>query len=35
MAKYLQSKIRCGETTCMEALYKPRPHKAKVKNKLN
>ena len=33
MAKYLQWKIMCGETTCKETLYKPRPHNAKKKKK--
>ena len=31
MAKYLQWKIMCGETTCKETLYNPRPHNAKIK----
>ena len=31
MAKYLQWEIMCGETTCKETLYKPRPHNAKKK----
>ena len=35
MAKYLQWKIMCGETTCKETLYKPRPHNANIKIKLN
>ena len=35
MAKYLQWKMMCGETTCRETLYKPRPHNPKIKNKLN
>ena len=35
MAKYLQWKIICGKTTCKETLYKPKPHNAKIKNKLN
>ena len=30
MGKYLQWKIICGETTCKETLYKPRPHNAKT-----
>ena len=34
MAKYLQGKIMCGEATCKETLYEPRPHNAKIK-KLN
>ena len=34
MAKYLQLKIMCWETTCKETLYKPRPHDAK-KKKIN
>ena len=34
IAKYLQWKIMCGETTCKETLYKPRPHNANKKNKL-
>ena len=25
--------ILCGETTCKETLYKPRPHNAKKKKK--
>ena len=25
--------ILCGETTCTETLYKPRPHNAKKKKK--
>ena len=33
MAKYLQWKIMCGEATRKKTLYKPRPHKAKIKNK--
>ena len=33
MAKYLQWKTMCGETTCKKTLYKPRPHNAKIKNK--
>ena len=33
MAKYLQWEIMCGETTCKETLYKPRPHNAKIKSK--
>ena len=33
MAKYLQLKIMCAETTCKETLYKPRPHHGKIKNK--
>ena len=35
MAEYWQWKIMCGETTCKETSYKPRPHKLKTKNKLN
>ena len=35
MAKYLQWKIMCREAICKETLYKPRPHNAKIKNKLN
>ena len=35
MAKHLQRKIICGETTCKKTLYKPRPHNTKIKNKLN
>ena len=31
MAKYLQLKVRCGETTCKETLHKPRPHHTKIK----
>ena len=33
---YTLTKIKwlCGETTCKETLYKPGPHKAKMKNKL-
>ena len=34
MAKYLQWKIMCRDTICKEILYKPRPHNAKIKNKL-
>ena len=34
MAKYLQWKIMCGETTCKETLCKPRPNNAEMKNKL-
>ena len=30
MAKYLQWKIMCGETTSKETLYKLRPHNAKI-----
>ena len=33
MAKYLQWKIICGETTCKETLYNPSPHNAKKKKK--
>ena len=33
MVKYLQLKIMCGETTCIETLYKPRSHHAKIINK--
>ena len=35
MAKYLQWKIMCGVKTSMENFYKPRPHNAKIKNKIN
>ena len=35
MAKSLQWKIMCGETTCKETLYKPRPRNTEIKNKLN
>ena len=35
MAKYLQWKIMCGETTCKEALCKSRPHNVKIKNKIS
>ena len=34
IAKYLQWKIICGEATCKKILYGPRPHNAKIKNKL-
>ena len=33
MVWYLQWKIKCGEGTCKETLYKPRSHNIKIKSK--
>ena len=35
IARYLKWKVMCGDTTCKESLYKPNPHNAKIKDKLN